>query len=331
MIIRKHACARAGLIGNPSDGYFGKAISILLRNFRAEVVLYESPDLVIEPSGQDISRFRSLAALMSDVRRHGYYGGVRLIKATIHRFGTYCAEQGTELGQKNFTIAYTSDIPRLVGMAGSSAIITATLHALMTYYAVDIPKPVQANLILSVENKELGIGAGLQDRVIQVYGGAVYMDFDQAIMARQGYGHYEEIDPGLLPGLYVAYDPDRAEGSERFHNHVRALFDEGESRVVDAMHQFAAFAAEARDLLVAGQGARIGPLLNRNFDLRTSIYEISKENMAMIEAARSEGASAKFAGSGGAIIGTFEDKAMFERLRASLERIGCHVLEPEIA
>ena len=41
IIIRKRAYARAGLVGNPSDGYSGKTISLIVRNFWAEVVLYE--------------------------------------------------------------------------------------------------------------------------------------------------------------------------------------------------------------------------------------------------------------------------------------------------
>ena len=38
----------------------------------------------------------------------------------------------------------------------------------MEFYGIVIPKVVQPSLILSVENDELGITAGLQDRVIQV-------------------------------------------------------------------------------------------------------------------------------------------------------------------
>ncbi|MBN1307986.1 MAG: hypothetical protein JXA18_08725 [Chitinispirillaceae bacterium] len=30
MIIKERACARAGLLGNPSDGYFGKTISVIV-------------------------------------------------------------------------------------------------------------------------------------------------------------------------------------------------------------------------------------------------------------------------------------------------------------
>ena len=36
--------------------------------------------------------------------------------------------------------------------------------------------------------EELGITAGLQDRVIQVYGGLVYMDFDKGSTQWFGYG-----------------------------------------------------------------------------------------------------------------------------------------------
>jgi glucuronokinase len=43
------------------------------------------------------------------------------------------------------------------------------------------------NLVLSAE-EELGITAGLQDRVVQVYGGVVYMDFDRDHMQAHGYG-----------------------------------------------------------------------------------------------------------------------------------------------
>ena len=44
-MIETYAYARAGLLGNPSDGYFGKTIAILVRNFRARVLLYPSARL----------------------------------------------------------------------------------------------------------------------------------------------------------------------------------------------------------------------------------------------------------------------------------------------
>ena len=113
------------------------------------------------------------------------------MKATISRFAQYCAEHAIQLPEKNFAVRYRSNIPRHVGMAGSSALVTATLRCLMEYYEVAIPEEIQPNLILSVETDELGISAGLQDRVIQVYQQCVFMDFDRALMERQGHGRYE--------------------------------------------------------------------------------------------------------------------------------------------
>ncbi|MGE5296128.1 MAG: mevalonate kinase, partial [Solirubrobacterales bacterium] len=208
-------------MGNPSDGYFGKTISFAFSNFRAEVVLYETPELEILPSEKDRSCFSSIQTLVNDVQLHGYYGGIRLLKATIKRFFDYCRENQIDLHDKNFSIRYSSNIPHGVGLAGSSAIITACLRALMAFYGVSFPRYIQANLVLAAETQELHIPAGLQDRVIQAYEGLVYMDFAKEIMDRQGYGNYEPMDPRLLPKLYVAYMDDLSEPTEKFHSNIR--------------------------------------------------------------------------------------------------------------
>jgi glucuronokinase len=59
-IHKTRAYARAGLIGNPSDGYYGRTISLIVRNFAASVVIYEWPQLEIIPTRQDHCRFDSL-------------------------------------------------------------------------------------------------------------------------------------------------------------------------------------------------------------------------------------------------------------------------------
>src|SRR5687768_9872103 len=130
MIITAHAYARAGLVGNPSDGYFGKTISFIIRNFRATVRLWESPHFEIVPTHGDLARFDSVGAFLKDQRLHGYYGGLRLIKAAIKKFHDYCNEHDVELSDRSFTLSYETDIPRLVGLAGSSAIVVATLRTL---------------------------------------------------------------------------------------------------------------------------------------------------------------------------------------------------------
>lgn len=333
IIIRKRAYARAGLVGNPSDGYHGKTISISIRDFWAEVVLYEWDTVDIVLAEDDRARFSSVYDLARDVRLHGYYGGIRLIKATIKRFVEYCESRGLRLPGCNFSVRYATNIPRQVGLAGSSAIIVATLRALMAFYGVDIPLAAQPSLVLSVERDELGIAAGLQDRVIQVYEGMVYMDFDRSrehlVDGLKCY-HYEPLDPALLPPVYLAYHDALSEPTEVFHNDIRARFDRGEVQVVDAMLHFAALAASAREALLDRDAPRLARLIDENFDTRRSIYRLPSWQVEMVETARRCGASAKFAGSGGAIVGTYRDEAMFADLTRALAAIHACTIKPQV-
>jgi glucuronokinase len=334
LLIRKKAFARAGLIGNPSDGYHGKTISLIVRNFCAEVTLYEWDDVEIVWSQEDQSRFGSVHDLVHDVKLHGYYGGVRLVKATIKKFVEHCTAQGHALHERNFSVRYQTNVPRQVGLAGSSAIIVATLRCLMAFYGVAIPRHVQPSFVLSVEREELGIAAGLQDRVIQVYEGLVYMDFSREHMRRQGgfeYGVYEPLDPSLLPPLYLAYSTDVSEPTEVLHGNLRARYEQGDPDVVAAMDRFAELTVEAKRAILARDAELLGRLINANFDLRRSICPICEEHNEMVERARRAGATAKFAGSGGAIIGTYPDDATYARLRAELASIDCEVIRPQIA
>jgi glucuronokinase len=330
MIVKTIAHARAGLAGNPSDGYFGKTISVSIKNFYAEVTLYETPDLEILPNQRDHSYFKNLQHLAKDVKIFGYYGGIRLIKAAAKKFYDYCQEKGIVLADKNFTVRYDSNIPVQVGLAGSSAIVTATIRALMTFYGVEIPKPFLPNLILSVETDELSISAGLQDRVIQVYGGLVYMDFNKALMEKQGHGNYESLDPNLLPPIYLAYISDLSEISGIAHGNLRGRFLAGDQKVVDAMKYFAERAELAKEALLNRQPQKLAEVMNQNFDKRKEVFPISQKNLEMVNTARMVGASAKFSGSGGAIVGTYEDEKMFKKLKEALEAIGAVVIKPDI-
>ncbi len=328
--IETYAYARAGLLGNPSDGYYGKTISFIVRNFRARVVLYPSARLEIRPAKADMPVFENLDDLYEITRWRGYYGGIRIIQALLVRLIEYAKEQGIPLHDRNFTLEYESTIPLRLGMGGSSAIITAALRALMEFYQLNIPKEIQAKLILETETRELNVSAGPQDRVIQVYEGLVYMDFARELMDSRGYGAYEVLDPALLPNVYVAYRTSLSEGTEVFHNNVRGRWNAGEGSVLEAMQTWASYAQQGRDALLAGDIHRLGELINANFDLRTSIYQINEGNLEMIRRSRAVGATSNFAGSGGAIVGTYQDEDMFTRLQQSLGAAGVKVLRPRV-
>jgi glucuronokinase len=329
MIIHTRTPARVGLVGNPSDGFNGVTISFTFDAFWAEVALWESPELEIRLTPQDATCFASIDDLVHNVSNYGYYGGIRLIKAIIKVFADYCREQGIELDRRNFTVSYRSAIPLRVGLAGSSAIITSALRALMQFYGVSIPKPIMPNLILKAETQELKIGAGLQDRVVQVYGGLVYMDFNRELMAR-GYGHYENLDPRMLPPLYVAYDDSSTEGTEVFHNDVRERYARGEKLVIETMDAIAENARHFRQAMEAGDLDEMDRCINRNFDLRSRIYRINDLNRRLIRTARDLGASSKFCGSGGAVVGICRDDEAFRRLQEAYRAIGATILRPRV-
>ncbi len=330
-MIETAAFARAGLLGNPSDGYFGKTIAFTIENFVSRTLLYPSRRIEIKPSAGDIPIWESLQDLHDNTRWRGYYGGIRIIRALLMRFTDYCASEGIALKNHNFTIEYESNIPLRLGLGGSSAIIMATLRALMQYFEVDISLARQANLVLETETRELAVRAGLQDRVVQAYEGLVFMNFPRDLMEQRGYGEYEVLAVTKLPNFYVAYRTKLSEGTEVFHNDLHQRYYGGEKAVIDAMGKWAEIAQQGRQALLQGDTTKLGNLIDTNFDLRKTISRISPANMQMVNAARQCGATAKFAGSGGAIVGTYSDEDHFDRLRESLMQQDIAVIRPQIS
>ncbi len=329
-MIETYGYARAGFLGNPSDGYFGKTIAFAMSNFRARVLLYPSGRLEIKPSKADLPIFENLQDLYRITRWRGYYGGIRIIQALIVRLIDYCRQHDIELEDRNFTLEYESNIPQRLGLGGSSAIITASLRALCQYYNLDIPLPTQANLVLETETRELNVPAGLQDRVVQAYQGLVYMDFSRELMESRGHGEYERMDPALLPNVYVAYRTSLGEGTEVFHGNLRERWHRGDPEVVGAMKTWAGYAERGRECLLSRSYTELGELVNANFDLRASIYRIDQGNLQMVHTARKVGATSNFAGSGGAIVGTYADEDMFHRLQEHMRTIGVEVIRPRV-
>jgi glucuronokinase len=160
------------------------------------------------------------------------------------------------------------------------------------------------------------------------------MDFDPAcerLVDGVRCYRYEPMDPALLPPLYVAHHESLGEPTEVFHNNIRERFTRGDPEVVGAMKRFAELASQGREALLDGDAGRLARLIDANFDTRRSIYQLPQWQIAMIETARQCGASAKFAGSGGAIVGTYDTDAVFACVRASLAEAGSRTVVPQVS
>jgi len=72
--------------------------------------------------------------------------------------------------------------------------------------------------------------------------------------------------------------------------------------------------------------------MDENFDLRARLIRISEGNRMLIETGRRLGAAVNFAGSGGAVTGTWDgDPERLQALRAAYAALGARVLVPEVA
>ncbi|MCL4125542.1 UNVERIFIED_CONTAM: hypothetical protein GTU68_028943 [Idotea baltica] len=329
--IAKRAYARVGIMGNPSDGFYGKTISLSISNFWAEVTIEESPTLRLIPHPlNDPTEFGSLSDLHCISSKEGYLGGLRLLQATCKKFYHFCAQRGIALGRRNFTLSYDTNIPRQVGLAGSSAIVTATLKSLMAFFNLtqaDLPKDLQPKFVLEVEKEELMINAGLQDRVVQVYEGLVYMDFSKDLMSKQGHGRYEYIAMAGsdLPTFFLAYLSNPSD-SGKIHADVATRFQAGDQTVLEGMSELGDLTDQALVAFRDKQWSTLGQLMNRNFETRRRIYgdaSLGEENLRMVGIAARHRASVKFPGSGGAVVGLIHEDTAVDDMKREFQAEGC--------
>ncbi len=290
------AFARVALAGNPSDGYGGRTIAVVVRDFEARASALPAAADAFAPPGP---------------------GGEPLMRAALERFRR---QIGSDTAVE---LRCETNVPREVGLAGSSAIVMACARALCDLHGAELEKDELARLTLAVEAEDLGIAAGLQDRIVQAREALVAMDFG-------GDPSYEELDPSLLPPLYVAWHPDAAAPSGIAHGRLRERHARGEPEVVKALRQLADHAATAREALCTGDHAAFARCIDASFDERLAIMPVDRLTASMVESARAAGASANSAGSGGAIVGTLSDEGDWPALRGTLERIGARAMRPRV-
>eukprot|EP00871_Galdieria_phlegrea_P003192 jgi/Galph1/3874/GphlegSOOS_G2556.1 len=306
----RRALPRAGFIGNPSDGYGGKVISFTIENAGfAQVIAVPHASFLIVPHPQlDAFEFSSLKEMSSFLSSYGFYGGLRLLQAACIRFFKLCEEKGIDLSHSQCKLHYSTDIPRQVGMGGSSAILVACFRCLASFYGMSMlalaPLEQWPTIILECETEELSISAGLQDRVIQVMEGAVYMDFSNI---KDKIGKYERLNARILPELYIAWLPV-GKFSGAVHSNLKARWQQGDPVVVNGMQNLSRLTDEImeewkRQGFLNSQ--RLAIAVEKNFAYRRAMIGesfLGQANRAMIGLADRLGMAAKFVGSGGAIL-----------------------------
>jgi glucuronokinase len=211
------------------------------------------------------------------------------------------------------SVRWETTVPRAVGLGGSSAIVVATLRALGELWSVALEPMAMAQLALSIEVEDLGIAAGLQDRIAQTHEGLTFMDFGADPP------HARRLNTTALPPLLVAWRPDSGGHSGAVHAPLRDRYAQGDPAVLHAMGRLTDAGHGAARAIAAGDHDALRSCVDASFDARRSMLELDARHVEMIETARAAGAAANYAGSGGAIVAVCADP---EHRDESMRRCG---------
>ena len=159
-MIIAHSPGRAGIIGNPSDGYGGAVLSCGIKN-KATVTIKPARELIVT------NRFgsRSLKHEEDFENQGDYFDHFRVVLRYFELF---------DLQAK---ISVSTSIPEQAGLAGSTAALAALIKTVMSYTGRECDKFYLAELTRYLEYNYLGIQCGYQDAYMSVFGGLNYVDF----------------------------------------------------------------------------------------------------------------------------------------------------------
>lgn len=308
--------ARVALAGNPSDGHGGAVVATVVASLVATVTVAPSRRFTFDGWS---TQFDSAGDVSAWVDRGGFDGAQPLMQAALavlHR------RFDVDLEPHDFAVSST--IPRSLGLAGSSAIVIAAMRALIAAHqdaswasALAERPELVASLALEAERGALGIAAGLQDRVVQTFGGTVAMEFGtRHLHTIEGLvvGTYRPLGP-LPGGLFLAYRSGTAADSGLVHGGV----DASDPAFRQAMAHAADAARAAAEAIDRSHAPALGEAMDATFDQRAAVFPLDPAHVEMIEVARANGASANYTGSGGSIVVLAPD----DTARAALIRLGC--------
>ncbi len=227
-----------------------------------------------------------------------------LVVATRNRFAADVRQVD------GISIEIDTTIPRSVGLAGSSAIVIAALRALDEYTSAGLTDMDVAELAHTIERVDLGIAGGWQDQLIQSHGFSALVECAEP-------RRVEAIDMATNPPIpmYLAWSEAAAESSGEAHTGLRSA----RSPQDPEMRQLAELGRQAAASFANRDVHTLKDAINSTFDIRRSIMHIAPAQLEMIVTAQALGASANFAGSGGAIVGVLpkEGQPLLDGLAAA--------------
>jgi glucuronokinase len=175
-----------------------------------------------------------------------------------------------------------------------------------------------AGYVLQAEQRELGIAAGLQDRVAQAYDRPVFMNFTPEAFAanHNRHGIYEALPEGASQffknRLFLLFPRPKADeledgkSSGKVHSPIRKKWEDGDIFTRGIMREIGELAEKGRVAVTQGDEPEFIRLMNENFALRLKLFgdAVSPADRELVSLARSFGkdVGANLPGSGGAVL-----------------------------
>ena len=284
--------ARIHLAGNPSDGYGGAVLSATVDDFAATVDV--GPDDAFTVVGPQ-QRWPTIDALAHHAARHGHDDGGRLVTAALVTLDRHLPD---DLVRTPGRFGWSTTIPRSVGLAGSSALVIATMRAALEWWdgAGALDDLALARLALEAEVGGLGIAAGLADRTVQAFGGVVLTD------VRAGEPSVERIAVAEPIPLTLLWNEAAGAPSGDYHQALRERQAAGDAERSDTMAVLAGLADRAASAAGGGDAETLGACMDDSLRARCRLGPVPPDALAPVEDLRRIGHQVNFTGSGGALV-----------------------------
>ncbi|CCW34043.1 mevalonate kinase [Chthonomonas calidirosea] len=290
MKIRAHAPGRCGIVGNPTDMYGGCVLSCTTQ---------ERAFCELEPRGEETlfqnEDQHSLVRSKEDLRLRG--DKLDILRAAFAYFDI-------DPGATPVQVRVWTEIPMQAGLAGSTAMLTAIVGAIVRWQNLQFNLYALAETVRKIEARLLGVLCGFQDQHMAVFGGLNFMDFygkesleqreDEPLATIEPLTERCSVPPLLLAHTGVQHH------SGTVHKSPRQRWEEGDTEVRSGYTRIMALARRGKRALIEQDWQKLGEVMNENHAIVAALGGSGLENDRLIEAALRSGAwGAKLAGAGG--------------------------------
>ncbi len=193
-------------------------------------------------------------------------------------------------------VAVESNIPRSVGLAGSSAIVIAVIQVIGERFGLELSPMEVAAIAHGVEREDLAIAGGWQDQIVQSHGATGLMEFAGPISHRR-----LEVPHEPAIAVFISWRAQDSESSGLSHAGLQARRET--SLVRGVMEELAQCGRAAADAIEARDVHLLKEAIGQSFALRCRVMDVLPQHQLAVERANAHGAVANFAGSGGAVTG----------------------------